>query len=111
MLIEASNVLGNAFVSYFRYNEHPACSFDFGQNGFAASCNYGGELLQVTAPSDDYGILFARGDFEYSLYLSLARGQRTKGGKSSFGLKMASTPEPPDNKVRTQFRSMVPETL
>ena len=44
----------------------------------------------MTAPSEKHGILFARGDFEYSLYLSLARGQREKGGKSVFGLQVAA---------------------
>lgn len=34
--------------------------------------------------------MFARGDFEYSLYASLARGQRSPGGKSAFGLKLSS---------------------
>jgi len=42
----------------------------------------------MTAPSEDHGMVFARGDFEYSLYLALARGQKQKGGKSAFGLKI-----------------------
>jgi hypothetical protein len=42
----------------------------------------------MTAPSKDHGLIFARGDFEYSPYLSLARGQKERGGSSSFGLKV-----------------------
>ncbi|RYP67448.1 hypothetical protein DL771_007226 [Monosporascus sp. 5C6A] len=85
------NARGPTYVSYSDFSDRPACSFDFGQGGFAASCNYGGELLMMTAPSAQHGILFALGDFEYSLYLSLARGQRERGGKSTFGLKVASS--------------------
>ena len=43
----------------------------------------------MTAKSEKHGIIFARGDFEYSLYLALARGQKERGGKSAFGLKVA----------------------
>ncbi|RYP42700.1 hypothetical protein DL767_000069 [Monosporascus sp. MG133] len=87
---------GSAYVSYSELSDHPACSFDFGHKGYAASCNYGGELLQMTAPSKKHGIVFARGDFQYSLYLSLARGQRERGGKSTFGLKLESSSGPDD---------------
>lgn len=54
----------------------------------------------MTAPSDEHGIVFARGDFEYSLYLSLARGQQERGGKSSFGLKVVSSDEFANSPVR-----------
>ncbi|RYP76969.1 hypothetical protein DL770_007143 [Monosporascus sp. CRB-9-2] len=87
---------GPAYVSYSEFSDHPACSFDFGHQGYAASCNSGGELLQMTAPSKKHGIVFARGDFQYSLYLSLARGQRERGGKSTFGLKLESSKDPDD---------------
>lgn len=53
----------------------------------------------MTAPSDDHGLVFARGDFEYSLYLALARGQKQKGGKSAFGLKIALADELAKDKV------------
>ncbi|KAK4121814.1 hypothetical protein N657DRAFT_98288 [Parathielavia appendiculata] len=80
---------GAEYVSYSEFTDLPACSFDFGDQGYAASSNNGGNLLQMTARSDKHGIVFARGDFEYSLYLSLARGQRISGGKSAFGLQVA----------------------
>jgi len=84
---------GAEYVSYSQLSDLPACSFDFGDNGYAASSNYGGEVLHMTTPSDEHGIIFARGDFECSLYLALARGQKERGGKSSFGLKVASSDE------------------
>lgn len=88
-----SDVRGPEYVSYSQLSDLPACSFDFGNDGFAASSNYGGELLQMTAPSKDHGLVFARGDFEYSLYLALARGQKKSGGKSAFGLKLEISDE------------------
>ncbi|KAK4102630.1 hypothetical protein N658DRAFT_495342, partial [Parathielavia hyrcaniae] len=84
---------GAEYISYMEFTDLPACSFDFGAQGYAASSNNGGDLLQMTARSDRHGIVFARGDFEYSLYLSLARGQRDRGGKSAFGLQVAE-PDP-----------------
>jgi hypothetical protein len=91
--LDAKSCAGPEYVSYSQLSDLPACSFDFGDNGYAASSNYGGEILQMTTPSDEHGIIFARGDFEYSLYLALARGQKERGGKSSFGLKVASSDE------------------
>ncbi|KAH7303391.1 hypothetical protein B0I35DRAFT_179553 [Stachybotrys elegans] len=81
----------SSYVSYSHLSEHTTSSFDFGYDGYAAACNFGGELLQMTAPSKKYGIIFARGDLEYSLYLALGRGQRERGGKATFGLKLPST--------------------
>ena len=42
----------------------------------------------MAAPSETHGIIFARGDFGHSLYSTLARAQRTEGGKYTFGLKL-----------------------
>ncbi|KAK1833618.1 hypothetical protein QBC39DRAFT_302450 [Podospora conica] len=95
---------GPEYVSYSQLSDLPACSFDFGDNGYAASSNYGGEVLQMTTPSDEHGIIFARGDFEYSLYLALARGQKERGGKSSFGLKVASSDEFATNPSGPRYR-------
>ncbi|KAM7197469.1 hypothetical protein V8F20_006614, partial [Naviculisporaceae sp. PSN 640] len=95
---------GPEYVSYSHLSDLPACSFDFGNDGYAASCNYGGELLQMTAPSDVHGLVFARGEFEYSLYLALARGQKEKGGKSAFGLKIALVDELARDKEGPRFR-------
>lgn len=81
--------IGTTYTSYNEFKNLPACSFDFGADGYAGSLNHGGELLQMTAPSNTSGIIFARGDFDYSLYSYLARAQRMVGGKSSFGLKLA----------------------
>ncbi|KAK3290899.1 uncharacterized protein B0H64DRAFT_446714 [Chaetomium fimeti] len=78
---------GPEYISYSELSNATYCAFDFGQWGYAASTNDGGELLQMTAPSGKHGIVFAWGDFEFSPDLALARGQREQGGKSSFGLK------------------------
>ena len=96
---------GPEYVSYSQLSDLPACSFDFGDNGYAASSNYGGEVLQMTRPSDEHGIIFARGDFEYSLYLALARGQKERGGKSSFGLKVSSSDDFANHPVRFNLDS------
>lgn len=42
----------------------------------------------MSSPSENHGIIFARGDPYDSLYSYLARAQRTVGGKSTFGLKL-----------------------
>lgn len=54
----------------------------------------------MTARSEDHGILFARDDFEYSLYLSIGRAQRERGGKATFGLKMPAFSEIAKEDVR-----------
>ena len=85
--------VGREYISYSHLSDFPACSFDFGHDGYAASSNQGGELLQMTVPSKDHGLVFVRGDFEYSLYLSLARAHKTSGGSSAFGLKLETSDE------------------
>lgn len=45
----------------------------------------------MTATSDKHGIIFARGDFLYTLYSAIARGQKTHSGSSTFGLVVASS--------------------
>ncbi|PVH93772.1 hypothetical protein DM02DRAFT_676624 [Periconia macrospinosa] len=78
---------GSAYISYNGFSHLSATSFDFGHEGHAASCNYGGEILQLSAPSSRYGLIFASGHFSPSLYASLARRQRANGGPATFSLK------------------------
>ncbi|ERF69363.1 hypothetical protein EPUS_09270 [Endocarpon pusillum Z07020] len=80
---------GSTYISYSQFSHLSACSFDFGAEGYAGSCNYGGELLHLSAPSNKYGLVFGRGNFSRSLYASLARAQREFGGLSTFGLKVS----------------------
>lgn len=78
----------STYVCYGDLADNTATAFEFGGgNGYTGCVNCGGELLQITAPSKRHGIIFARGRFEYSLYSSLARGQRWPGGKSTFGVQ------------------------
>jgi hypothetical protein len=46
-------------------------------------------LLHLAAPSEKDGLIFVRGDFQNSLYSSLARAQREFGGPSTFGFEVA----------------------
>ncbi|KAI1410709.1 hypothetical protein F5Y13DRAFT_181182 [Hypoxylon sp. FL1857] len=75
---------GPTYISFSAFSDRPACSFDFGNNGCAASCNYGGELLHMSARDDEKGVVFAHGDFERTYYSSLARAQRQHGGQAAF---------------------------
>ncbi|RYP70483.1 hypothetical protein DL771_005420 [Monosporascus sp. 5C6A] len=84
------------YISYSEFSDRTPCSFEFGADGFAASCNHGGELLHMSTRSEENGIIFARGDFEDSMYSALARAQRMSGGKSTFGLKVAADQRPFD---------------
>ncbi|KAI1380120.1 hypothetical protein F4677DRAFT_251475 [Hypoxylon crocopeplum] len=85
---------GPTYISYSEISDRLACSFEFGENGCAASCNYGGELLHMSAKDDEKGIIFAHGDFESTYYSSLARAQRQHGGQATFGLGIAANQEP-----------------
>ncbi|KAI0120849.1 hypothetical protein F4776DRAFT_655713 [Hypoxylon sp. NC0597] len=85
---------GPTYVSFSAFSDRPACSFDFGDNGCAASCNYGGELLHMSARDDEKGVVFAHGDFERTYYSSLARAQRQHGGQAAFGLGIATYQKP-----------------
>ncbi|KAI1088105.1 hypothetical protein F5B19DRAFT_486192 [Rostrohypoxylon terebratum] len=80
---------GPTYISFSAFSDRPACSFDFGDEGYAASCNYGGELLQMSARDDSDGLVFAHGDFERTYYSSLARAQRKNGRQATFGLGIA----------------------
>jgi len=93
--------LGPTYISYSPFSKLSATSFEFGADGCVASCNAGGELLHLAAPSKNDGLIFVRGDFQTSLYSSLARAQGIFGGPSTFGFEVAvdkppySTPKPP----------------
>jgi hypothetical protein len=56
----------------------------------------GNELLQLTAPDDRCGLVYARGSFSNYPDAILARAQRIKGGKSTFGLKVSTKSGDPD---------------
>ena len=83
--------LGPTYTSYSRFSHLPACSFDWGAQGYAGSSNFGGELLYLSAPSPDQGLIMARGHFSTSLYTSLSRAQIEFGGPATFGLEISRT--------------------
>ncbi|KAF2471305.1 uncharacterized protein BDR25DRAFT_368108 [Lindgomyces ingoldianus] len=98
---------GTAYISYAHFSHLPASSFDFGNNGYAGCCNYGGELLHFSSPSDRHGLVFARGKFSTSLYSVLARSQRKVGGPSTFGLELTQhTYQPEGNSGDPKEESM-----
>ncbi|PVH73146.1 hypothetical protein DL98DRAFT_659605 [Cadophora sp. DSE1049] len=92
---------GSAYISYTEHSHKAACSFDFGEEGYAASCNDGGKLLHMSAKSQQNGIIFAQGNFESTLYSSLARAQRSYVGLSTFGLELPVSPQQYDPDKRT----------
>ncbi|KAJ4357329.1 uncharacterized protein N0V89_001904 [Didymosphaeria variabile] len=104
------NRRGIAYISYSQFSHLSATSFEFGSRGYAARCNYGGELLNLSSLSPQHGLIFANGDFSPSLHASIARGQLETGGPSTFGLKV-SMDQPPyhpsllfGNKAGSHFR-------
>ncbi|RWA10509.1 hypothetical protein EKO27_g4575 [Xylaria grammica] len=70
-------------------HDNRATSFEFGADGFAGACNSGGELLHLSAPSKEHGLIFARGAFSSSLYACISRAQTQYGGSATFGLRLA----------------------
>ncbi|KAI0003932.1 hypothetical protein F4779DRAFT_601025 [Xylariaceae sp. FL0662B] len=87
---------GPTYISYSEFSDRPACSFEFGENGCAASCNYGGGLLHMSAKDENRGIIFAHGNFEPTYYSCLARAQRQQGDEATFGLDIAVDRKPFD---------------
>ncbi|KAK3306495.1 uncharacterized protein B0T15DRAFT_142806 [Chaetomium strumarium] len=77
----------STYTSYTQVSDRPGCSFDFGSNGYTASCNMGGELLQFTIPSNKKGLIWARAQVDGSLGSMVASAQKYRGHKSTFGLK------------------------
>ncbi|KAI1158017.1 hypothetical protein F5B18DRAFT_642755 [Nemania serpens] len=78
-----------SYISYNQFSNLPAGAFEFGADGFAGACNFGGELLHLSAPSSEHGLVFARGAFSSSLYACLSRAQMEFGGSATFGLRLA----------------------
>ena len=65
----------------------PAKSLDFGSDGRTGSVTAWHELLQITAPHEDCGVVFVRGDYPDSAESVLARAQR-RNEKGTFGLSI-----------------------
>jgi hypothetical protein len=63
----------------------PHKSLDFGRDSHTGSVTTWHELLQLTAPDDECGVVFVRGDFPDSAESILARAQR-RNQKGTWGL-------------------------
>ena len=100
---------GSTYSSYTQFSDRPACSFDFGSNGYTASCNLGGELCQLTIPSQKEGVITARGADKHSLSALIASMQRYTSNAFTFGLKLASIAPPQDSTATTVKQGSVVE--
>jgi hypothetical protein len=74
---------------------NPAKSIDFGCDGFTASLPDWHELLQLTAPDKDCGIVFARGNFPNTPDAILARAQvrDDSGSRGTFDIHFLHEPK------------------
>ncbi|GAB1319395.1 hypothetical protein MFIFM68171_09605 [Madurella fahalii] len=81
---------GPTYISFSPFSHRTASSFEFGDNGYAGCCNYGGELIHLAARSQKHGIICVRGYRSTSLYGTLAQTQGEFGGPSSFGLEVSA---------------------
>lgn len=78
------------------YDEEAAAkSSDFGSDGYTASLTNWHELLQLTAPDPQCGLISVRGDFPVSGDAILARAQNRDqaGGKGTFGIQLLQGPD------------------
>ena len=98
-------LVGSTYNSFSEFQKNPACSFEWGENGYAGCTNYGGELLYLSAPSLQHGLMAARGTYSASTYATLSRTQVEFGGSSTFGLEIALAecaydPQKPETKEK-----------
>jgi len=75
----------NCYMPLELSNSRPSKSLDFGKDGYTASLSTWHELLQMTAPDPECGLVFVRGDFPDRSDSILARAQR-RNGKGTFGM-------------------------
>ncbi|KAK3361139.1 hypothetical protein B0T24DRAFT_599490 [Lasiosphaeria ovina] len=80
---------GPTYNSCNVFSHLPSSAFDWGDSGNAGSSNYGGELLYLSAPWKQRGLVMVRGSFSTSLYFSLSRAQNEFDGSSTFGLEVS----------------------
>ncbi|KAH7303428.1 hypothetical protein B0I35DRAFT_446761 [Stachybotrys elegans] len=91
---------GSTYTTYTQVSDRPRCSFDYGSNGYTASCNLGGELLRFTTPSDNTGLISATAQVDESLGSRVALAESYKGNKSTFGLKFLSISSDTERKTK-----------
>lgn len=88
------NCPGPTYISFSPFYHRTASPFEFGDNGYAGCCNYGGDLIHLAARSRKHGIVCVRGYRSTSLYGTLAQTQGEFGGPSSFGLEVSASKPP-----------------
>jgi len=66
-------------------NSRPNKSLDFGKDGYTGSLSTWHELLQITAPDSQCGLVYVRGGFPNISDSILARAQR-RNGRGTFGM-------------------------
>lgn len=81
-------VTRHAGDAYSRFLDQSVTPFDFGDSGYAVCTNIGGEILEVTAPSELCGYVSVKGGFEDSMDSLLSRAQRPFGEKATFSIKI-----------------------
>ncbi|KAK0715081.1 hypothetical protein B0H67DRAFT_553679 [Lasiosphaeris hirsuta] len=85
--------LDDTSEAFSHFLDQSMTPFDFGDAGYTACANIGGEILEVTAPSDLCGYISVKGGYEDSIDSLLARSQRPFGGRATFSLKIED-PQP-----------------
>ncbi|KAK0642097.1 hypothetical protein B0T16DRAFT_224948 [Cercophora newfieldiana] len=75
----------NCYVPLALSDSRPSKTLDFGENGFTGSLSTQHELLQITAPDSECGLVFVRGDYSDSLDSLLSRAQSPCQG-GTFGM-------------------------
>ncbi|KAK4445134.1 hypothetical protein QBC34DRAFT_429266 [Podospora aff. communis PSN243] len=81
----------NCFVPLALDDSQPSKTLDFGCDGYTGSLSIWHELLQLTAPDAECGLVFVRGDFPDHADAILARAQR-RNQRGTFGMTIR-TPE------------------
>jgi len=87
-------------------NKAPTKSLDFGCDGVTGSVTAWHELLQATAPDQDCGLVFVRGDFPDHSDAILARAQR-RNQRGGFGLEIRIEEDSPYVLERTPAQGLI----
>lgn len=87
-------------------NLRPSKSLDFGREGFTGSLSIWHELLQLTVPDEQCGVVFVRGDYPDNAESILARAQR-RNNSGTFGLEIHIPEEANFVLERTSAQGMI----
>lgn len=96
----------NCFMPLDPTNTTPTKSLDFGRDGVTGSLSAWHELLQITAPDDECGVVFVRGDFPDNPDSILARAQR-RNQRGGFGVEVRIDENSPYVLERTAAQGLI----